>query len=84
MTAPTRPGERPPLLSRDQRRLQVQQLQQLLMVVRAGVFDGALAQHRRRGVPRPQRLDVAGLLFRQLLMAMVFTYPAVDVSCLFA
>ena len=30
------------------------------MVLRVGVFDGPLAEGRRRGVPRPQRFDVGG------------------------
>lgn len=37
---------------------QFQQLQQLLMILRVGVLDGALAQGRCRGVPRAQGFDV--------------------------
>ena len=51
-------------------RLQFQQLQQLLMILRVDVFDGAFAQRRRRSVPRPQRFDVGGLLVRQLLISL--------------
>lgn len=50
-------------------RLQFQQPQQLLMIMRVGVFDGAFAQ-RRRSIPHPQRFDIGGLLIRQMLIVL--------------